>query len=600
MGALILAIAAGLVAGLSAAAPWLIYAGRIVPRLEGERARAAAYVVAAIPAILASAATYARLAGITTGSLERDVAAIAVIVGIACTWAPIVRGALLLTGGAEDSPIGAVQTRGAVARTGGYLLALLLVARTVVWFAAPAYSAWITCMDAGRIVAEADTNQANTASIADALPWTPPESGALFIIDLPQNLDQTASSKHDPATRDQLVEAGFVGGQLRSWYASDGRDILASVIEFGTPEGAAAYHAQVTQHACQFANEAFAAPMNGIGLQVRYGSGDPIVEQVSWVAGNRRYLVSVSELAPPPDHHRVLGILDAATAIWPVGGPAPDPSPQPSPDPTSRAVTDPEVIARGLDNVGAALEATLGEGTAWINRHIVFTGSSEFSDGATAFAGGQLSLQEARKMRMMVQYAEISDTEANSAEVIADGSLALIRGRLLDGSVDEGRWLLVDLTSLDPRVAPIIGLTSGINDPSMTLLTLYGATRVLGVSDEVLDGLPVRRYTLNIQLDAALDVMPDEFKSGYAYDLEALARAQVEPQYTAEVWVGEDGLVHRIEYTQELGPEMGGGSILTTADFTDFGLPLDLDYPPTELITPIEDVNAPPDPLPRA
>ena len=602
MGALLTAIASGLVAGLSAAAPWFIYSGRVVPRLAEERARAAAYPVAAIPALIASGVTYARLLGVTTGSTERDIATIAVVVGIACTWAPIVRGALLLTGGPRNTPGADVETRVPLARSLGVAMALLLVARTIVWFAAPAYAAWVTCMDADRILAEAEANPPNPAPLADALTWTPPESGALFIIDLPQNLDQAATSKHDPATRDQLIDAGFVAAQLRSWYAKDGGDILATAIEFGTPEGAATYQRQVTQHACQFANEAFEAPMGGVGLQVRYGTGDPIVEQVSWVAGNRRYVVSVSEAAPPPHHERVLGIFEAATATWPVGGPAPgvEPSPQSSTDPPPRPVTDPEVIEPALDDVRAALDATLGEGTAWINRHIVFTGSSEFPDGATAYAGGQMSLQEARTMRMAVQYAEIPDTEANSAEFIADGSLALLRGRVVDGLVGEGRWLLLDLTSTDPRVAPVIALASGINDPSMTLLSFYGATHVLEVSDDVVDGLPVRRYTVNIQLDAAIDQLPDQFKSEYIRYLEALTVSQVEPQYTAEIWVGAGGRVHHVEYTQQLGPEMGEGTMSTTADFTDFGLPLDLDRPPSDLITPIEDVKEPVQHLPKA
>ena len=50
----------------------------------------------------------------------------------------------------------------------------------------------------------------------------------------------------------------------------------------------------VNRHACGFANEAFEAPMGGIGLQVRYETGAPYTEQISWVAGNRRYKVQVS------------------------------------------------------------------------------------------------------------------------------------------------------------------------------------------------------------------------------------------------------------------------------------------------------------------
>ena len=600
MGAFAVAVAVGLVAGISAAAPWVIYARQVVPRLADTHARPAAFFLAALPAALASIATFAALVGFTTGSLQQDVTLIAAIVGIACSWSPIVRGALMFTGGAREAIVGDLDTRVTLARMIGYLMAALVVVESVLVYAGPAYASMITCFDAEAILADAEPPPANGAPLADALPYTPPEPGATYVFHFPMNLEQTASSRHDPATRDQLADAGFEGAHLRAWYAADGRGIQADVMEFGTPHGAAAYQAQVTRHACQYANEAFEAPMGGIGMQVRYGTGDPIVEQISWVAGNRRYLVSVTEDAAPADHRRILAILDAATLGWPVGGPAPGVDPSPQPSSTPRPVTDPTVIERALDDVRAALEATITESTVWINKRSVFTGSSEIPDGASAFAGGQMSLEDARKMRVLLQFAAIADTERNSAEVILDGSLALLRGRLFDDLTGEGRWLLVDLASSDPRVEPFQSLASGHNDPSMALFSLYGATRILGVSDDVVDGMPVRRYTVNIQLDAAIDEIPDEFASGYLANLDAITLAQVEPQYTAEVWVGEDGLVHHIEYTQELGPELGGGSMSTTADFSDFGLPLELDFPHQELITPIEDVTTPVEPLPQA
>ena len=173
---------------------------------------------------------------------------------------------------------------------------------------------------------------------------------------------------------------------MRYWYAADGRGIQANVFEFGSPEGAAAYQAQVNRHACLFSNDAFEAPMGGVGLQVRYATGDPLVEQVSWVAGNRRYLFSVTELAPPSNHRRILAIADAAMAIWPVAG---NPSPQPSSEPTPRPVTDPAVIERALDDVRAGLETTLAEGTVWIDKRSVFTGSSEFPRAQSPMPAGR-------------------------------------------------------------------------------------------------------------------------------------------------------------------------------------------------------------------
>ena len=311
MGAFLLAVAGGLIAGISAAVPWLIYARNVVPGLERERARPAAYVVAAVPALLASAATAARLFGLTTGSLRTDVILIVAVIGLASSWGPIVRGVLTLTGGPGSPADPAVPTAMRSVAAG---LAAILFLSTATWVVAPAYASLQACMDAEEILADVEPQPPNPMPLPDAIPHPPPEPGALYAFSFPQNLEQAATSRHDENTRAQLVEAGFVAGHFRSWYAADGRWIQIDAFEFGTEEGAARYQAAVTRHACQFANEAFTAPMDGIGLQVRYGSGDPIVEQISWLAGNRRYLVSHSALDVPSDHGRILAIQQAALA----------------------------------------------------------------------------------------------------------------------------------------------------------------------------------------------------------------------------------------------------------------------------------------------
>jgi hypothetical protein len=315
MEAFLPALVAALVAGLSAAAPWLIYAQRVFPSLRAAGARPAAYVVAAVPALLASLAALARLGGITTGDLRSDVVLLVAILTLASSWGPIVRGALALTGGPAYVPDSLLRTG---MRPLAVVLAVAIFIATATWVVTPAYLSLRACMAAEAILAAVDPPPANPAPLPDSLPYNPPEPGALYTFSFPMNLEQAATSRHDEDTGTQLAAAGFVAGHMRAWYAADGRGIQADVFEFETPEGAAEYQAAVTRHACRYANEAFRAPMSGIGLQVRYGTGDPIVEQISWIAGNRRYLVQVSERSVPPDHGRILAILESATIGWPM------------------------------------------------------------------------------------------------------------------------------------------------------------------------------------------------------------------------------------------------------------------------------------------
>jgi hypothetical protein len=161
----------------------------------------------------------------------------------------------------------------------------------------------------GRLDGPASTAQ---MPIAEAI-VTDPEPGAELAFDEPADLAAAADSRHDSETLGQLESAGFVRGHLRGWLTTDGRTVQADAFEFATNQGALDYQRKVTSHACTYANEAFEGPNGGIGLQVRYSTGDPIVEQVSWVDGTRRYLVGVTHLEPPSTHDRVLRILAAAT-----------------------------------------------------------------------------------------------------------------------------------------------------------------------------------------------------------------------------------------------------------------------------------------------
>ena len=293
MGAIFWTVVGGIIAGLSAAAPWMVYADRIVPSLAKASARPAAYLVATAPAIVASALTIAILAGFTTGSLRNDIVLIVATASVACTWGPIIRGALSATGGpppvsGTPRPAG-LKTVGAVemsraARTLGFVLGIVLFMVTMTSYAIPAAASFIACLDTERLLADAEPVNPNIAPMDAAFPYVPPEPQSEYVWSFPMGLELAADSRPDPSAREQLIAAGYVDGYIRGWIGNDGAGIEAEIMEFATPEGATTYQGQVHRYACGYANEAFEAPMSGIGLQVRYETGAPYVEQVSWVA----------------------------------------------------------------------------------------------------------------------------------------------------------------------------------------------------------------------------------------------------------------------------------------------------------------------------
>jgi hypothetical protein len=120
-----------------------------------------------------------------------------------------------------------------------------------------------------------------------------------------------------PGAMHQLIGFGFgfEEGFGRAWTLGDG--LILSEVGFGFRDaaGARGYHAAVSRYACQFANAAYAAPGDGIGLQVRRGGSgpDPTDEQISWVTGTTRFVITLKSPYRPADHGRIEAL--AAIAV---------------------------------------------------------------------------------------------------------------------------------------------------------------------------------------------------------------------------------------------------------------------------------------------
>lgn len=171
------------------------------------------------------------------------------------------------------------------------------------------------CEDAAVILAAAEAAPRATA-IQDAalshLTLTRPVGAAATIVDTGLNLTAAARSRHDPDARAKLVAAGFIDGYARTWVGERVLQMHAEIFRFETAAGAAGFHHVATEYACRFANLAFAGPNGETGLQVRYSTGDPIVEQLAWVDGSMRIVVSRGFDEPPPDHGLIIDLARQA------------------------------------------------------------------------------------------------------------------------------------------------------------------------------------------------------------------------------------------------------------------------------------------------
>jgi hypothetical protein len=103
-------------------------------------------------------------------------------------------------------------------------------------------------------------------------------------------------------------------------------------------------------------------------------------------------------------------------------------------------------------------------------------------------------------------------------------------------------------------------------------------------------GTPTHRYTVELDLDGPLDLLPADVRSSMLDNVAALRTGGIDRKIKADVSIGADGLIHRVSYLYTVGTISGGGHLRSSYDFLAFGEPLDLGIPDTSSIVPLEDV----------
>jgi hypothetical protein len=265
----------------------------------------------------------------------------------------------------------------------------------------------------------------------------------------------------------------------------------------------------------------------------------------------------------------------APSAAASVATQAPTSSPSPS---------EPQAAA----DLIAAVEATLEQGTVRLEQTIEFQDSAVIPDGTTASAQGQASLGPPQQLRLRADFSALG---VGKMVMIRDDTLLYMRGSAFEPLSGEDRWLLVDIESEHPAAIQFRSLASGQNDMSMALYYLYGATGdVEATAGEQIAGQPTTRYEMELDLEAAREVIPASQADALEDVIASLRVGGIERQLDGVAWVGEDGFIHRVQYTYRLGSAAGGGNMLTVIDFAEFGAPLDLQIPRDRDVVWIEDV----------
>jgi hypothetical protein len=283
----------------------------------------------------------------------------------------------------------------------------------------------------------------------------------------------------------------------------------------------------------------------------------------------------------------VMAIVGACGTPAATSTPAPvTPTAAPTVAPTAAPPT--QASTGSIRDVVTAAEASIAKKTAGIVQTIQFNGNATVPDGTKGTLTGVTAFTQPMQLAATADFAALG---VGAFDMIVNDQLIYMKGTLVEPLAGAGKWLLVDLTSDDPRAASFKSLATGQNDASLLLYFLYGGQDPVMVRpDATLDGQPMRHFSMAVDIDAAATTAPAEARERLAANAAALKAGGMDTTVQAEVWIGADGLVHRVDYTYTVGAAIGGGTLLVSCLFSKYGEPLDLGIPAEADVVNLEDV----------
>jgi hypothetical protein len=176
--------------------------------------------------------------------------------------------------------------------------------------------------------------------------------------------------------------------------------------------------------------------------------------------------------------------------------------------------------------------------------------------------------------RQMWLELDLADFGASMMEVRFAEPLLYVRGEAFEAAMGDADWLGMDLSTGDPVTDDFRDLVTGQNDSALALYWLLGATRpAVPLKREPVRGIDTQRFVVQLDLAAAVPLVPDRMRPALEANVEEFRTRGVEPLMAADAWVGDDGLVHRVRYEfQDVPAPITSMAVIY--DFSGFGEPL--------------------------
>jgi hypothetical protein len=204
-----------------------------------------------------------------------------------------------------------------------------------------------------------------------------------------------------------------------------------------------------------------------------------------------------------------------------------------------------------------------------------------------------------RRGRMTMDMSELgagSGQDLGTAEMIFDDFVVYMKFPFLTQAQPNLKpWLKFDLRELGKQQGFDLGQLSQLNqnDPSQALQYLRAASDdVTEVGEEEVRGVETTHYRMTVDLRKVVDLAPAEQREQLRATIDQIIESSDIRMVPTEVWIDEDGLARRMSFRYEGMRFAPGqqGDMKMTMDLYDFGVEVDVDVPPKNQVTDIQEL----------
>jgi hypothetical protein len=205
-----------------------------------------------------------------------------------------------------------------------------------------------------------------------------------------------------------------------------------------------------------------------------------------------------------------------------------------------------------------------------------------------------------RRFRVAIDMAQFGVTGLGKVDAIADYSNGLIEYVRLPaqvvGQTGGKPWIRIDLNALLRRLGLDVNVGALLQgqaaDPTQGLGMVRGAENVVKVGSEQVRGVDTTHYHLDVNFQKAVALAPTQEEQAA---LQQLVKLYTVPSVPMDLWLDNDGRVRRtlntldpstVRFPPALANESKQlGRVTTTADYYDFGAPVDTTLPAPDQVT---------------